>query len=410
MSTGQAIAAVTQTIQKLLQPAAPLVSARTPDQARGTNGRQQLNLFLYDISPNPSWRNQEPPGRSAGGSLHPPLAVDLRYLLTAYSDTDDEAPAHAVLGEAMRILHDGAVLARDLLRGVLEAAGVHLQPDSVRLTPQQLGSGELSTLWSAFQTSYRLSVAYQASVVLIDTATPPPVALPVLRRGGIDPHQQGRPESPPVAAVPGPLLERVTVQAWRGNAAFPARTGDGLVMEGRGLAATTVRARFDHPRLTAPLWAAAAPGSTAERVLVALPDDLPPGLATVTVALGTPNGPDRDVVTVSNSLPLPVAVRLSRPALGPRQADGTACLTVRCDRLAASQDVRLLFQGAQYAPTGKAAAGADIAFGPRLSGPAGTAATLLLRVDGVDSVPLPDPDPAQPLPTGFDPAQQVVLT
>jgi hypothetical protein len=409
MSTGRAIEAVTLALRALLQPVAPHVTARTLDQARaGGPVGHQLNIFLYDVTPNGAWRNQEPPGPAAGGGLHPPLALDLRYLLTAYGDAADDAPAHRILGEAMSILHDNAVLARDSLKAMLAEAGVHLQPDRVRLTQVHLGSEELSRLWAAFQTNYRLSVAYQASLVLIDTGHRPAVALPVLRRGRAAVDPQGRDEGPVLVAGAGPVLDQVSVEAWRGNAALPARTGDRLVIEGQGLGATVVRARFDHPRLPGPLWAAAAPESTDRRVVVPLPDALPAGFATMAVALGTP-GQD-EVVTVSNSLPLPVAVRLEQLVRGAVGA-GKVRITVRCDRLTDGQVVLLLGDGAQVPPVAPVLAGASLTFDLPTARPSGTPLTVRLRVDGVDSIPLPDPDPdpAKPLPRAFDQKQQVVL-
>ncbi|MFG3055783.1 DUF4255 domain-containing protein [Kitasatospora sp. NPDC048239] len=408
MSTGRAIEAVTQTLRSLLGQVAAQVTARPPDQAReaGTGGAQ-LNLFLYDVAPNPAWRNLEPPARSAGGALHPPLALDLSYLLTAYGDTQDEAPAHRLLGEAMQLLHDGAVLTRAKLSGVLAAAGVHLQPERVRLTPVHLGIDEQSKLWSGFQTNYRLSVAYRASVVLIDALTPADAPLPVLRRGRLPLDALGQDQGVPVSVGAAPRVDRLTVSAWRGNPSFPARTGDGLAVDGAGLAGGRVRARFDHPRLPAPLWADAAAGSTAERVLLPVPPALPAGVATVTLAIGPPEGP----VITSNSLPLAVAVRLGPPALG---AVGATTVRVRvpCDRLLVKdQPVLLLVGGAQLRPTAPVRPGAVPSFDVPRTLPARTPLTLRLRVDGIDSVPLSEPaaDQTKPLPTAFDPAQQVVL-
>jgi len=408
MSTGRAIEAVTQTLRSLLTPVTSQVTARPLDQARAAGaGGLQLNLFLYDIAPNAAWRNLEPPARSAGGGLHPPLALDLHYLVTAYSDTQDEAPAHRLLGEAMQLLHDGALLARTKLEGVLADAGVHLQPDRVRLTPVRLGIDEQSKLWSGFQTQYRLSVAYQASVVLIDTLKPPETPLPVLRRGRDPLDALGQDQGVPVVGGAAPRLDTLTVAAWRGNPSLPARTGDQLVLEGEGLAGGPVRARFSHPRLGAPLWEDAAAGSTAERVLLPVPAGLPAGVATVTLAVGPPAGP----LITSNSLPLPVAVRLGQPVLGPAVA-GSVRVTVPCDRLLVDdQAVLLLVGGGQLPPTAAVRAGVDPSFDVPRTAPAGTVLTLRLRVDGIDSIPLPEPDadPAKPLPTQFDPVQQVVL-
>ncbi|GAA2809426.1 DUF4255 domain-containing protein [Kitasatospora sp. CM 4170] len=408
MSTGRAIEAVTQTLRSVLGPVTALVTARPPDQARGAGASgDQLNLFLYDVAPNAAWRNLEPPARSGGGGLHPPLALDLHYLLTAYADHQDETTAHRLLGQAMQVLHDGAVLTRAKLGGVLGDAGVHLQPERVRLTPVHLGLDEQSKLWSGFQTPYRLSVAYRASVVLIDTGRPSEAPLPVLRRGRGPLDALGRDEGVPASAgSTAPRLDRITVAAWRGNASLPARSGDQLVLDGAGLAGGPVRARFDHPRLAEPVWAAAGPGSTAEQVRVPLPGTLPAGVATVTVAVGPAAGP----ALTSNALPLPVAVRLGRPVLGAAGARDVL-VTVPCDRLQEGQSVLLLAGGDQLAPVQPARAGVAPSFRVPRPASGGARLTLRLRVDGIDSIPLadPDPDPAEPLPTVFDPAQQVVL-
>ncbi|MBP0452553.1 DUF4255 domain-containing protein [Kitasatospora sp. RG8] len=408
MSTGRAIEAVTQALRAGLASLAP-VTARPLDRARtGAANGPQLNLYLYDVAPNAAWRNLEPPTQAGGGAgLHPPLALDLRYLLTAYGDGDDEIAAHRLLGEAMQVLHDGAVLARAGLKGVLAEAGVHLQPDRVRLTPVHLGTDEQSRLWTAFQTNYRISVAYQVSVVLIDTLDPPAAPLPVLKRGRAPVDEQGRDEGVPAGASAGPRLDRVTVEAWRGNDSVPARTGDRLVVEGAGLTGGPVRARFDHPRLAQPIWADAAPGSTAARVLLSVPAALPAGFATLVLAVGPPEGPR----ITSNALPLPVAVRLGRPSVLPVPGrPGTVRVTVPSDRLLVDdQAVLLLAGGGQTAPNTRVRAGAVLSFDLPHPGAAGAVVTLRLRVDGVDSVPLPEPDPAKPLPTRFDPVQQVVL-
>jgi hypothetical protein len=86
----------------------------------------RLNLFLYRISENPYLKNREIPGRGQGnGYGHPPLSLNLHYLLTAYGRVGsggvttgtpvDERIAHYLLGNAMRILHDFPVITENLL-------------------------------------------------------------------------------------------------------------------------------------------------------------------------------------------------------------------------------------------------------------------------------------------------------
>src|SRR5688500_2501290 len=108
MSNALALAAVTAVLMDLLQNtlidndlSAGLgevkVTAMPPDRViAGQNGNvtNQLNLFLYRVSPNQGWRNVGLPSRSShsGERLsNPPLALDLHYLLTAYGRSDLDA-------------------------------------------------------------------------------------------------------------------------------------------------------------------------------------------------------------------------------------------------------------------------------------------------------------------------------
>lgn len=397
MSTGQAIEAVTLAVRNLLTSVTSNVTTRPLDQARdGAGARAQLNLFLYEVVHSGALRNFEPPTQPAGAAgLKPPLALNLHYLLTAYTDDDNNPTDHTLLGQAMLRLHQSPVLGRNRLEGVLPAADVHLQVERVRLTPMHLSTEEVSKLWTAFQTNYRLSVAYEASLVLIDAAGDV-APLPVLRRGGAD-------DGPAVGVGGAPTVDQVWVEAWRGNPKLPARTGDRLVVEGEHLDGDSVEVLFRHPvpGRHDPVVVAPDASSTAERVVVPVPAALPPGMATLAVRVQRGSGPG----LVSNEVGVPVATRISAVT-----TSGTT-VTVTCDRVADDQAVVLLVGRRAFpaSPPVRAAQPLDFAVTGFSSPP--RSYTVRLRVDGVDSVPLPDPspDPAVPLPTDFDPAQQVVL-
>ena len=132
------------------------------DRARENQAGNQVNVFLFQTSPNASWRNV---ATEPGGLRPPPLALNLLYLLSAHGrDDDDSEPfSHRLLGEAMRVLHEQPVL--DLAEpGPAQAGGV----DRVRITLQPLSLEEMTKLWTIFQTPYRLSAVYEATVILID--------------------------------------------------------------------------------------------------------------------------------------------------------------------------------------------------------------------------------------------------
>jgi hypothetical protein len=97
MSNQLAIAAVTATLRSLLVRGVgiPEVTARPLDNARRSATGHQLNLFLYQVLPDAAFRNQDMPRRTKPGETgYPALPLMLYYLLTAYSDDEDDTNAH----------------------------------------------------------------------------------------------------------------------------------------------------------------------------------------------------------------------------------------------------------------------------------------------------------------------------
>lgn len=197
MANHLAIATVTATLRQVLTAAFTadkLGGASTtmvgPDAPPASLPSVGANVFLYQTAPNGAWRNEDLPTRTSSGApaSRPRTAVDLHYLLTFYGDEAKFEPQSA-LGSAVRALHARPVLTPPQIEDAMTAFGVLAQSDlaadveRVKLTPLPLTLEELSKLWSVFfQTRYRLSAAYRASVVLIDATDPGGSAPPVLRR------------------------------------------------------------------------------------------------------------------------------------------------------------------------------------------------------------------------------------
>jgi hypothetical protein len=191
MAHGVEIAAVTALLRTVIashvQPAS--VSTYPPDRANAQPAGQRLNLFLYHLAPNAAWRNQPLPDRSKPKEGGPtPLALDLYYLLTAFGDDEDEAD-HQLLGRAMSLLHGRPYLPAATIQQLgaltptLREANLHERVDAIRIRHEPLSLEESSKLWASFQTQYRVSTAYQVSVVLLEPDVQPAPALPVARRG-----------------------------------------------------------------------------------------------------------------------------------------------------------------------------------------------------------------------------------
>jgi hypothetical protein len=169
------------------------VTATSPDRIdTSQNGEpSQLNLFMYQATPNQGWRNVGFPAFNGNGDRvnNPPLAIDLHYLLSAYGS--QELHTDILLGYGMQILHENPVLDRNLINTFVSDPGLSAQlktladaqladqVEMVTITPEILSIEDISKLWAAFATKYRPTAAYKATVILIETSkstkTGPPV-------------------------------------------------------------------------------------------------------------------------------------------------------------------------------------------------------------------------------------------
>jgi len=292
------------------------VSALPPDRiGTGSDEPSRLNLFLYQVTSNPGWRNAEPT---------PPLALDLHYLLTSYGA--DDLDAEILLGYAMQLLHDVPVLTRPIIRKTFSVtspvtdklipatvpdrnpADLADQVELCKIAPKYLTTEELSRLWSAMQARYRPSMAYDVSVVLIESTAPVKASLPVRR--------------PVLTTVPMTRAVIDTVE--------PAIALDGgdVTIRGQGLKGSATRVRIDGTIVTP---------STADvsdlQVGVALPSGLKAGLNPLQVVheipLGDPPVPHAGVGFESNVAALVLAPQITTGAQVTVAAGATLTLGVK---------------------------------------------------------------------------------
>lgn len=314
MSNHLAFAAVTETLRGLLHAAVKDVvtgagaTLARPDAAVLQNATG-VNVFLYQIAPNAAWRNADLPTRRADGTAaqRPQAAFDLHYLLTFHGKDSDYEPQR-ILGLVVRILHSQPVLSRKMVDGiqsVAELAGSDLaeQMELVRFTPLDLSLEELSKLWSVFfQVPYKLSLAYQASVVLIDAEVAVEPALPVQARNlYVMPFRQ-------------PVVDEVAAAAGPG---VPILPGDTIVLRGRNLRGEAVRVRIGGADVVPQ-----ADEVGDDEVRVALPAGLPAGVLGAQVVhrrwMGTP--PTLHAGTESNVAPFVLRPKIKKvpdPVTGP---------------------------------------------------------------------------------------------
>ncbi|GAA4759475.1 DUF4255 domain-containing protein [Actinomycetospora chibensis] len=334
MSNALSVSAVTAALRDLLDraihdsPPGTSVTTLPPDKARDTQLGNQLNVFLYHIAPDASWRNMAVPGPVRTGiDARPPLPLCLYYMITAYGRDDNEVLGHEVLGRAMSSLHDHPVL------GPADFAAtddVRNQRERLRITFQPLTLDEMSNLWTTFPGDYRISAAYEVSVVLIDSTLPSATSLPVLTRGPDDRGADvlGGLESP------FPTIDAVAVPDPSGAAAL----GDVVRLTGHRLGGAT-KLRLSHPLLAAPHELDVQGGGTDREVSVLLPETaaaaLPSGAYTVQLVVpGT-------LEQTSNSIALALGPRIL--TVTPSAAAGGLTVTVSTvPRVRVEQRVRLL--------------------------------------------------------------------
>ncbi|MCL7375245.1 DUF4255 domain-containing protein [Streptomyces sp. 35G-GA-8] len=194
MSNALAIATVTQALALLIESnlgpemdIAVKVETRKPPAEPPTE--PTVHVFLYQVTPNASMRHTDLPTRASDGTLvkRPAAALDLHYLISAYGE-EAELVGQRLIGCVIRTLHEFPVLPRELIelaaeRPYLAGSDLAASAQKVRFTPTVMDIDETSKLWGMLhQTPYTLSVAYQASLILIEGREKPVPAKPVERR------------------------------------------------------------------------------------------------------------------------------------------------------------------------------------------------------------------------------------
>jgi hypothetical protein len=215
MSNYLAIATVTAALQQLLQagiredvPGANVTTLR-PDNPGVMNLSVGINVYLYQATPNPAWRNADLRTRRPKGDLikHGQAGLDLHYLLTFYGN-DQELEPQRLMGSAIKTLVDNPTLTQNAIRNTIDRSNLSCltgstlddQVQLVQFIPSSITTEDMSRIWSVFfQVPYSLSFAYQGMAVLIEGDRPGDVSLPVRKRYFLN-NSYGRPEIEQVTA------------------------------------------------------------------------------------------------------------------------------------------------------------------------------------------------------------------
>ncbi|HVN62486.1 MAG TPA: DUF4255 domain-containing protein [Gaiellaceae bacterium] len=294
MSTVTAIQGVDEILYALSTNAVASLSPKpdiTVGPLDGDEDTLRLNWFLYRVSPDPTYRNMEPPNtgwRTARGN--PPLALRLSYLLSAFpaakpAGGDQEQFAHVGLAAVMQAVYENAVVG-DGSPILTPALATFVDPlvEPIRIVLDDLDLEAVTKIWTAASKPIRLSVGYGVSVVLLDPTQKYMAGPPVkTRRIGLAPSL-------------GPRLVAVT----------PSRTSFGadFDVEVQGLTNGSVFTLAHEPaEPPGPDWPlTVVPGAPPDHVTLSLPDPhIAPGLRELDVSAtenGLPFGHDAIALTV----------------------------------------------------------------------------------------------------------------
>ena len=247
MSASTAIGMVSESLRNLLVGEMTLappvdVTLLAPDE---TGGDRRINLFLYRVLENPALKNADWQVKPDEPSriVAPPLSLNLYYLMTPYAQNDPltgNATAHEMLGEAMRVFHEHAVVPQSAL-----VQGLHGAAEQIKIMLNPLDPDELGRVWSTFSQPFRLSVMYEVSVVQLELQGERPMSKRVQMTGVPDVRAPFR---PPVVEqltpLNGPIGTQITVSGqhlagWRASLSISGnRIIDSTVLTGNTMTAT----------------------------------------------------------------------------------------------------------------------------------------------------------------------------
>lgn len=310
LSVATVTAAIGTAVQNALNADVPGASVQhgRPSADNGNDSPARVGIFLYQVLPNAALRNRALPWRGPDGRLRGPIEspLDLNYVFSFHGDGAAFVPER-LLASTVRALERTPILSEAALRQAAEdhpdelaLSDLWRAAETVRLTPLPLTLEELSKLWSVFfQIPYALSVAYQASVVVVEPEERGGAPLPVSR------PQIG------VIALGGLRLERAEA------ADGPRRAiiwGGTLRILGRGLAAQGLRLELGGR--TADLTTATV---TDREVLLPLTaavfgTPLPAGILPLRAVLPAPEGMPAAAGRSSGTLAVTLRPRVTFPA------------------------------------------------------------------------------------------------
>jgi hypothetical protein len=255
-----------------------------------------------------------PGDRDTPGVKRPAVSLTLHYLLTAYAKKSvdairDDVTAHQILGNALAILHEHSVL-NDVHDTDFDAdLDTQFAPelrnafDKVKITSSPISMDDFSKIWTGLSKAYRLSVAYEVSLIQVAPIQPAPMPGPPVQRTNLT-----------VGTLSAPAITRIEPSSGPAGASATIK-GSGFKQPGRTTSVRVGETQFAETDLTR---------VTDEEITLKLPSLIergPEQLITVTVG-GIKSAPVSYIVApwISALEPLrgitgiPLTIRVDVPA------------------------------------------------------------------------------------------------
>jgi Pvc16 N-terminal domain len=372
----------------------PNFTGLAPDAVRQQPG-PQLSMYLYHVESDTAqealfWQAQMLDSRAGQPTRFLPLALNLFYLLFAYSESSYTQEQEA-MSIALRICHANPIVRSD--------PGTRA-PWELTLTMEHRSYDEMSRLWQATTAPMRMSVVYRAAVVFID---PDPMPAPAPEASSFSVTASPVPLPSPGTGGHPVLFGTFRAGSYTGPAGkvpysrSPATVAAGqtawLLGSDLGASGISDTVYLMPPGADAEVdvtaWAVA--GSSAAKFVLALPADAPdPGVYQLRVGSGTLGEPG---AIRSGSVPLSIAASVEQPPEGP-VLDGRPPFTVRGGGFTSGRTEVLVGTVAlteAAAPPGAGqvsggASGTSFSFSPP-AGPTGSIAPVRVLVNGIESDP-----------------------
>lgn len=321
---------VTRTLVKLVDeaikaspaaPAAHVVTSLPPDKLADDNS---VSIYLYHVVEEAALRNQPWRGRPDSPIRFSPLALNLHYVVSAFSTAtnanDPFGPyrEQLLMGLAMKALHDYPVVDDATRIGGVSILDTNLVGDEnkLRLAFRHVPAAEAVSYWTAGSQPLRLSAYYEVSVVLVEPEDPATVGGRVLGRnvemfiGGLPRLEASR--STLSLTIPGEAAPR-TFEVQPAQAAI----GDEITFFGTGLGGGAIELIVRGPGWSTahpvgPTWGTGAVGDRVLATVQSLIDGLPalPGAYTAAVQLSRtttlPDGKTTSLAVLSNETPFQI--------------------------------------------------------------------------------------------------------